>query len=103
MAYFKTLCKSDIIDNNMCKTFNGAIVEARNNSIVIMLEDARHFIMRRVVERRRFVKHKFKGDFSPRIWEKIEEAKEGETKYKIESNRDNGFEVICRKDKIYSQ
>ena len=43
--YMSLLPKSDIIDNNVCETFNGYIVKARGRPIIDMLEDIRESLM----------------------------------------------------------
>lgn len=50
--FFNTSVKCEVIDNKMCETFNGVILEARYNSIISMLEDIRQYVMRRVVIKR---------------------------------------------------
>ena len=54
-TYFKEHAKSDIVENNMCETFNSWILAARHKSIITMLEEIRHKIMDRNVEMRKFV------------------------------------------------
>ena len=38
-AFIGTVCKYDAVENNMCETFNGWILEARFKSIITMLEE----------------------------------------------------------------
>lgn len=47
-AYFKEHIKCDIVENNMCETFNSWILVARHKSIITMLEKIRHKIMDRM-------------------------------------------------------
>lgn len=54
-AYFDNLCKSDICDNNMCETFNAFIIKARYKNIATLLLDIRRFVMKRTIDRRKFV------------------------------------------------
>ena len=37
-AFFNDIVKCDVIDNNMCETFNGVLVDTRSNLILIMLK-----------------------------------------------------------------
>lgn len=46
-AFFNRIIKCDVVDNNMCETFNGVILEARGKPIITMLEDIRLYMMRR--------------------------------------------------------
>lgn len=36
---------NDFVDNNMCKTFNGVIVEARSKPVIAMLEEIRRYVI----------------------------------------------------------
>ncbi|XP_029147025.1 uncharacterized protein [Arachis hypogaea] len=49
---FGTWSKCDTLVNNMCEVFNSVIVDAREKTIVSMLEDIRVYIMRRWVDNR---------------------------------------------------
>lgn len=40
--------KTDIVDNNICETFNGYILHFRDKPIIDMLEDIRHHLMTRM-------------------------------------------------------
>ena len=44
-AFFQTHSKCDVVENNMCETFNSWILAARHKSIITMLEDIRHKMM----------------------------------------------------------
>ena len=72
-AFFSDIIKCDVIDNNMCETFNGVILEARCKPIISMLEEIRVYVMKRLVAKREYVKQ-WKTDFAPRILEKLEKA-----------------------------
>ena len=41
--------KFDVIDNNMCGTFNGVMLEATHKPTISMLEDIRQYVMSRMV------------------------------------------------------
>ncbi|XP_019238510.1 PREDICTED: uncharacterized protein LOC109218586 [Nicotiana attenuata] len=53
-AYFREDSKCDVIENNMCETFNSWIVGPRHKSVITMLEEIRHKIMKRTTEMRKF-------------------------------------------------
>ena len=53
-AYFKEHSKCDIVENNMCETFNSWILVARHKAIITMLEEIRHKIMDRNIAMRQF-------------------------------------------------
>lgn len=44
-AFFSDMLKCDVIDNNMCETFNEVVLNARSKPIIIMLEDIRQYVM----------------------------------------------------------
>ena len=51
-AFFRVKSKCDIVDNNLSKAFNSCIMEARQKSIITMLEEIRVKMMTRIVEKR---------------------------------------------------
>ncbi|XP_075096569.1 uncharacterized protein LOC142174636 [Nicotiana tabacum] len=53
-AYFNYDRKSDVIDNNMCETFNSWILTERHNTIITMLEEIRIKLMIRICKMREF-------------------------------------------------
>ncbi|KAG5588019.1 hypothetical protein H5410_048453 [Solanum commersonii] len=54
LAYFKKHSKCNIVENNMCETFNSWILAARHKAIITMLEKIRHKIMDRNIAMRQF-------------------------------------------------
>jgi len=46
-AFFLEHFKCDIVENNMCETFNSWILAPRHQSIINMLEDIRYKVVRR--------------------------------------------------------
>ncbi|XP_057747440.1 uncharacterized protein LOC130966639 [Arachis stenosperma] len=63
--------KCDTLVNNMCESFNGAIVDSREKPIITMLEEIRVYLMSRWAVNRERIK-KFNGTILPRIRKKIE-------------------------------
>ncbi|XP_019241285.1 PREDICTED: uncharacterized protein LOC109221274, partial [Nicotiana attenuata] len=53
-AYFNCDRKCDVIDNNMCETFNSWILAERHKTIITMLEDIRIKLMTRIGKMREF-------------------------------------------------
>ncbi|KAG8366979.1 hypothetical protein BUALT_Bualt16G0024700 [Buddleja alternifolia] len=47
-AYFRTSCKSDILVNNLCESFNNYILAARDKPIISMIEWIRTRLMSRI-------------------------------------------------------
>lgn len=67
--------KCDVIDNNMCETFNGVILDARSRSIITMLDDIRQYVMTRITVKREYVnKWRCDCDCGPKIIAKVEKA-----------------------------
>ncbi|XVF74327.1 hypothetical protein PTKIN_Ptkin13bG0101500 [Pterospermum kingtungense] len=73
-AFFSDVVKCDVIDNNMCETFNGVILEARCKPIISMLEEIRIYVMKRLVLKREYMK-KWKTNYAPRILERLEKSR----------------------------
>lgn len=91
-AFFSEIIKCDVIDNNMCETFNGVILEARCKPIISMLEDIRMYIMRRLVQKRESIK-KWITDFAPRILERLEKYRRLSAIWEVEWNGSGRHEV----------
>ncbi|KAK9276617.1 hypothetical protein L1049_006153 [Liquidambar formosana] len=68
---FSTFCKCDALLNNMCESFNGYILEAREKPIIKMLEMVKEALMMRIQEKRKFIKN-VKGPICPNIQSKLE-------------------------------
>ena len=73
-AFFSSRCKSDVVDNNMCETFNSTILKARFKPIVSMLDDIRTTTMLRLAANKILV-HKWISDWSPECMEIFQENK----------------------------
>ena len=79
----------------MSETFNGFIMDARDQSIVSIMEKIRKLVMVRFIARREFGLRKFKGQLGPKIWTKIEDNKELMKGYTVLTNGHDVYEV-CR-------
>ncbi|XP_070015635.1 uncharacterized protein [Nicotiana sylvestris] len=53
-AYFEVHSKCDVVENNICETFNSWILASRHKSIITMLEEIRRKIMTRQVDMLKF-------------------------------------------------
>ena len=73
-SQFKTLVKSDMLLNNLCESFNNAILMARDKPIVTLLEKIRFWLMCRFAKKRDAAQ-KWKTPVGPRIMEIIEKHK----------------------------
>ncbi|KAL3330996.1 hypothetical protein AABB24_034678, partial [Solanum stoloniferum] len=92
-AYFKEHAKCDVVENNMCETFNSWILAARHKSIITMLEEIRHKIMDRNVEMRKFV-DTWISDISPMASLVLEENKDYARDCQVRFNGQFGYEIL---------
>ncbi|KAL4335956.1 hypothetical protein GQ457_07G018510 [Hibiscus cannabinus] len=70
-SHFATHCKSDMLLNNMCESFNKIILEARDKPILTMLEIIRCKIMNRFAKKAEEAQ-KIVGPLCPKIQKKID-------------------------------
>lgn len=92
-AYFKEHSKCDIVENNMCETFNSWILAPRHKSVITMLEDIRHKIMNRQADMINF-SNTWISDISPMARAILEENKLLSRKCKVIWNAHTGFEIM---------
>lgn len=100
LAFYSDFSKCDVIDNNMCETFNGVIIEARCKPIISMLEDIRIYIMRRLVKNRQYGRN-WKTEYGPRILSKLEKYRKLSTKWEVDWNGGRYHEVFW--ENVYEQ
>ncbi|XP_056175213.1 uncharacterized protein LOC115669081 [Syzygium oleosum] len=97
-AFFTTKVKCDIVDNNLCETFNGRIVDARCKSIYSMLKEMGIMIMTRM-HTQRDACARWRRLCGPRIVKKLEENRLAATCSQVIWNGDNGYEVMEKGEK----
>ncbi|XP_062100812.1 uncharacterized protein LOC133806743 [Humulus lupulus] len=73
-SHFREHVKCDILINNHCESFNNAILDARDKSIITLLENIRHWMMSLFCNRRMSVS-KWVHPVSKRIMDIIEKSK----------------------------
>ncbi|XP_070014769.1 uncharacterized protein [Nicotiana sylvestris] len=66
-SHFSENAKSDILRNNMCESFNGMILKARDKPIITLLEKIRYLFMARMQANRDKAARWDIGDICPRI------------------------------------
>ncbi|CAL9003283.1 unnamed protein product [Prunus brigantina] len=91
-SHFATHYKCDLVLNNLCESFNAAIIDARDKPILTCLERIRIYIMIRMANRRASCQH-WRYTVGPRIFNIIEKNKlassqciprlAGEKKYQV--------------------
>ncbi|GMJ16053.1 hypothetical protein HRI_005274500 [Hibiscus trionum] len=70
-AHFSTNCKSDMLLNNLCESFNKMILESRDKPILTMMEMIRCKIMTRIASKKEAAE-KIIGTLCPKIQKKLE-------------------------------
>ncbi|XP_056687387.1 uncharacterized protein [Spinacia oleracea] len=90
--FYKTWASTDVTCNNMAKTFNSWILEAREKPILTMLEEIRRQVMSRMVDKKTQA-GKCMGIVSPRIRSKLNDFRQAIRNWRpIEANTD-AYEV----------
>ncbi|KAG8387137.1 hypothetical protein BUALT_Bualt03G0222000 [Buddleja alternifolia] len=74
-SHFRTSPKCDILLNNLCESFNSAILEARNKPFLSMVEALRVYLMKRLQSKRDCMT-KWTGDICPKILKRMEKLKD---------------------------
>lgn len=91
-AYFSEYPSCDILLNNLCESFNGAIVEARDKPIITLLEMIRCYIMKRIKSKIESIR-KWKHPVGPRVFKLIEKNKMQSRECIVEYAGDLAFQV----------
>ncbi|CAL8154577.1 unnamed protein product [Prunus armeniaca] len=78
-SHFHPRYKCDLLLNNLCESFNAAVIDARDNSILTCLESIRMYVTLRMANRRA-VCGKWKHPVGPRIFKIIEKKNMGASK-----------------------
>ncbi|XP_044968916.1 uncharacterized protein LOC123428866 [Hordeum vulgare subsp. vulgare] len=92
-AFFPIGSLCDSVDNNLCESFNNAIVEARFYPIISMLEKIRHKMTLRVQENRSKSEKWTSSDICPNIFKKLKVAIKMTQFCDVLWNGKEGFEV----------
>lgn len=74
----------------MFESFNGFIIGARYKSIISLLEYISKLVIKRIVERWKFMEKGFKEEFGSRIWIKVKENISECNKFIVTWNATNG-------------
>lgn len=75
-AFFDTLTKCEMVDNNLSECFNSWIVEARYKPIIQLLDDIRLQVMERIYKKRDWMSS-LQCEICPRIIKKLNYSIEG--------------------------
>ncbi|GKV49214.1 hypothetical protein SLEP1_g55976 [Rubroshorea leprosula] len=91
-AFFDEDCKCDVVDNNMCETFNSWILAARCKAIISMIRALIDQLMERFREKRLFAET-WPNDIAPRVMKKIKENTMRSMQCYVKWNGDPSFAV----------
>ncbi|GKV14822.1 hypothetical protein SLEP1_g25636 [Rubroshorea leprosula] len=91
-AFFDEEPYCDMVDNNMCESFNFWVMEARYLAIISMVDTLRSQVMERIGEKYAFIP-KWKGDIALRARKKLEANKKESSSWKLVWDGRTGFEV----------
>jgi hypothetical protein len=91
---FKVHSKCDTLVNNMCESFNGVILKARQKPIIGLVEDIRLYLLRRFEACREGIK-KVEGDLCPNIRKKLSREKLNSGQWESRRAGNGNFEVCC--------
>ncbi|KAG8388268.1 hypothetical protein BUALT_Bualt02G0108000 [Buddleja alternifolia] len=72
---FRTSPKCDILLNNICESFNAAILEARGKPLLSMVESIRVYLMKRLQSKRQLME-KWTESICPKILKRMEKLKD---------------------------
>ena len=90
--FFPVGSNCESVDNNLCESFNHAIVEARFYPIISMQEKIRKQILVRIQEQRA-KGHKFHGKICPSAFKKLKSSIARTQFMEVLWNGKDGFEV----------
>ncbi|KAG8373955.1 hypothetical protein BUALT_Bualt11G0079600 [Buddleja alternifolia] len=74
-SHFRTFPKCDILLNNICESFNAAILEARNKPLLSMVESIRVYLMKRLQSKRNYMS-RWKEMVSPKVLKQVDKLKD---------------------------
>ncbi|KAI8535441.1 hypothetical protein RHMOL_Rhmol10G0174400 [Rhododendron molle] len=91
-SHFNVAPKCDMLLNNLCESFNAAILDAKDKPILTMLERIRIYMIRHLVKRRASVE-KWHGQIGPKIVKLLDKNIALCSEYIVVLTGDNQFEV----------
>ncbi|KAJ9546771.1 hypothetical protein OSB04_019314 [Centaurea solstitialis] len=91
-SHFTGRCHSDVLLNNMCEVFNNQLVNGRDKPIITALEYTRQYLMKRIVNVQKLAE-KEDGPLTPTIADKLKEIKAEATKYQVQWNGADEYQV----------
>ncbi|KAJ0546957.1 putative Zinc finger, SWIM-type, MULE transposase domain-containing protein [Helianthus annuus] len=92
LSHFSGRAVSNMLMNNTCESFNSKIIDARDKPIISALEYIREYLMRRIVTIL-MVQQRTEGLLSPYAQQTLEEIKKKATRYSVQWNGDDQYQV----------
>ncbi|KAG5610166.1 hypothetical protein H5410_021447 [Solanum commersonii] len=93
-SHFSSLPKCDILLNNQCEVFNKFILDARNKSIVKLLETIKHLLMTRINSNRKKAEKWNLNDICPTIKKNLAKTMKKAANYIPKRSNMWNYEVI---------
>ncbi|KAH6776564.1 hypothetical protein C2S52_014125 [Perilla frutescens var. hirtella] len=97
-AFFSSRSKCDIVDNNMCESFNSTIVDAREKPIVSILTEIRLAAMERLAAHK-ILSDKWINEWSPTCMQKYQDNMEAAFGCIVFFNGAYGYEIVDGDDR----
>nr|XP_011468546.1 PREDICTED: uncharacterized protein LOC101315264 [Fragaria vesca subsp. vesca] len=91
-VFFNTTSNCDIMDNNICESFNAVIVDARKKPPITMFEEIRWKLMKRI-QMRRQIMDKYEHNICPKPRDTLEKNKIKSADCTLTFNGGDRFEV----------
>ena len=91
-AFFKLGSNRDLVDNNMCESFNNSITDSRFLPVISMNETIRTKVMVRI-QQNRAKAEKWTGTICPNVFKKLKLNIDRSAGCYVLWNGENGFEV----------
>ncbi|XP_019264849.1 PREDICTED: uncharacterized protein LOC109242450 [Nicotiana attenuata] len=96
-AFFDSVCKNQVVDNNLTESFNAWILQARNKPIIKMLEDIRIKVMNMITEHEAEVMS-WGNEYSPKTMELYNQFMRIALKCHVNGSAAHGYEVTESSD-----
>ena len=93
-SHYRDFVKCDMLLNNLCESFNSAILPARDKPIITLLERIRFWLMRRFATKRNEV-HKWVNEVGNKIMDIMENHKKIK-KHCMPINAGSGKFQVCK-------
>ncbi|KAG5568642.1 hypothetical protein H5410_064342, partial [Solanum commersonii] len=94
MTYFSSDAKSDMLLNNVCEVYNNMILDARDKTILTLLEKKRYLLMARTLANREKAEQWNLGDVCPKIKDILLKNQKATGEYIPRKSNQWNYEII---------